>query len=62
MAKFKSHDHYANQKGMQQVFQKGQKFPKAPGKSAKPTSPMSNTPRQAEEAVSPGTDTSNGGM
>lgn len=57
MSTFKTHDHYANQKGFKQ--------PDMPVKTlakAKPTSPKSKSPRQAEEATSPGTDTSNGGM
>lgn len=56
MSKNKSHDHYANQKGFNQPMVK---LPKK--RNTKPTSPGSKPPRQAEEAVSPDTDTSNGG-
>lgn len=56
----KTHDHYANQKGFQQPgIPSVKKISKG---KAKPTSPRSKAPRQAEEATSPGTDTSNGGM
>jgi hypothetical protein len=57
MGKMKTHDHYANQRGFNQ--------PNVPKKAikvnTKPTSPGSKAPRQAEEATSPGTDSSNGG-
>lgn len=53
----KTHNHYANQKGFNQP---GIPSVKKVSKG-KPTSPKSKAPRQAEEATSPGTDSSNGG-
>ncbi len=55
MGKMKSHNHYANQKGFNQPSVIKMK------KNTKPTSPGSKAPRQAEEATSPDTDSSNGG-
>lgn len=68
--KSKSHDHTANQKGWQEhiptpskstVKQIGITPPSHKGRNTKPTNPGSKAPRQAEEAMNPGTDVSNGG-